>query len=86
MTVLRYNLRLSMLRFDSIALYKALDAKRAEEGMTWKQVADLIGVSAQTITRTREGGRMEVDGMLAMVFWLGVPVESFTRNDGSKRS
>jgi hypothetical protein len=41
------------------------------------QVAAATGVSAATIARTRTGGRLEVDGMLAMVHWLGVPVETF---------
>ena len=40
---------------------------------------DAIGVSVATITRLRSGGRMEVDGMLARVAWLGVPVETFVR-------
>jgi hypothetical protein len=47
--------------------------------MTWEQVATEIRVSAATIKRTRAGGRMEVDGMLAMVRWLGVPVDTFVR-------
>jgi Trp operon repressor len=51
--------------------------------MSWREVAAEIGVSVSTITRTRTGGRMEVDGMLAMVRWLGVPVETFVRE--SKR-
>jgi transcriptional regulator with XRE-family HTH domain len=68
-----------MIRFDSKALYAALDAKRSARGMTWTQVAAATGVSAATITRTRAGGRLEVDGMLAMVRWLGVPVETFVR-------
>jgi len=68
-----------MVRFDSKALYAALDAQRGERGMTWTQVAAATGVSAATITRTRAGGRLEVDGMLAMVRWLGVPVETFVR-------
>jgi hypothetical protein len=46
--------------------------------MTWSQVANEIGVSVSTLTRTKLGGRMEVDGMLAMVRWLGRTVESFT--------
>lgn len=66
-----------MVRFDAKALYEALDKQRSERGLTWAQVAAQIGVSAATITRTRLGGRMEVDGMLAMVRWLGVPVETF---------
>ena len=63
-----------------MALYQALDEQRRARDMTWAQVADEIGVSAGTITRTRDGGRMEVDGMLAMVGWLGVPVETFVRD------
>jgi transcriptional regulator with XRE-family HTH domain len=66
-----------MHRFDSKALYTALDAQRGARGMTWVQVAAATGVSAATIARTRTGGRLEVDGMLAMVHWLGVPVETF---------
>ena len=68
-----------MVRFDSKALYAALDAQRGGRRMTWAQVAVETGISAATITRTREGGRLEVDGMLAMVRWLGVPVETFVR-------
>jgi len=68
-----------MKRFDSKALYAALDAQRAARNLSWQQVSKEIGVSVATITRTRKGGRLEVDGMLAMVAWLGVPVESFVR-------
>lgn len=69
-----------VLRFDSTALYDALNTQRTARGMTWEQVAREIGVGAATITRTRTGGRMEVDGMLAMVHWLRVPVETFVRD------
>jgi len=66
-------------RFDTKALYEALDRRRAEQGLTWQDVARATGVSTATLTRTRAGGRLEVDGMLAMVAWLGVPVEHFVR-------
>ncbi len=69
-----------MIRFDANKLYAALDKKRLERGITWKQLANEICVSEATIKRTKLGGRMEVDGMLAMVCWLGVPVETFTKN------
>jgi hypothetical protein len=48
-------------RFDAAALYAALDAQRRARAMTWTQVGAEIGVSPSTITRTRLGGRMEVD-------------------------
>ena len=66
-------------RFDAAALHAALDARRRTRGLTWKQVAEEVGVSVGTIQRARSGGRMEVDGMLAMVRWLDVSVESFVR-------
>jgi transcriptional regulator with XRE-family HTH domain len=69
-----------MRRFDSSALFAALDRERLARGLTWTQLAAEIGVSASTIQRTRRGGRMEVDGMLAMVGWLGVPAETFVRH------
>lgn len=67
------------IRFDARALYEALDVQRRSRGMSWQEVAREIGVSASTLTRTRRGGRMEADGMLAMVRWLGRTAESFTR-------
>ncbi len=69
----------SQARFDAAALYHALDAERQARGVTWQAVATDIGVSVATITRIRHGGRMEVDGMLAMVSWLKRPVEDFVR-------
>ena len=69
-----------MKRFDSKALYAALDRRRHEEGLSWQQLGKLIGVSPATMTRMRGSGRLEVDGMLAMVGWLGRPVEDFVRD------
>ena len=68
-----------MRRFDSEALHAALDRQRASRGISWAQAAKEIGVSAATIARLPDGGRLEVDGMLAMVGWLGVPVEHVVR-------
>lgn len=68
-----------MRRFDSNALYHAMNQKRQERGMSWADVSREIHVSASTIRRTKDGGRMEVDGMIAMVDWLEVQVETFIR-------
>lgn len=68
-----------MKRFDSKALYQALEQERNERGISWADISREIGVSASTITRTRHGGRMEVDGMIAMVDWLGEKVETFVK-------
>jgi len=68
-----------MIRFDARALHARLDAQRVARGLTWRQVSAETGVSAATMQRTQQGGRLEVDGMLAMVRWLGAAVEDFVR-------
>ncbi len=72
-----------MRRFDTGALYEALNAQRASRNLTWEQVGYATGVSPSTLRGTQRGGRLEVDGMLAMVSWLGQPVEAFVRDDES---
>lgn len=67
-------------RFDATALYRALDARRRERRLTWAQVAAETGVSSSTLRRTARGGRLEVDGMLAMVAWVGQSAEAFVRD------
>jgi len=70
-----------MKRFDSKALYRTIDDRRLQRGLTWSAVAGEMGVSAATVQRIRLGGRLEVDGMLAMVGWLGESVETFVREE-----
>ncbi len=66
-----------MRRFDTKALHTALDEQRKRQDMSWADVFGETGVSASTLRRTRDGGRLEVDGMLAMVYWLNEKVETF---------
>jgi len=69
-----------MRRLDSAALFAALDQRRSACGLTWAALARDTGVSVATIKRLERRGRMEVDGLLALVGWLGVPVETFVRD------
>jgi transcriptional regulator with XRE-family HTH domain len=69
-----------MRRLDSAALFAALDQQRGANGLTWAALARDTGVSVATIRRLERGGRMEVDGLLALVGWLGVPIETFVRD------
>lgn len=69
-----------MPRFDPPALFAAVEAVRRQRGLTWTDVARQTGVAAATIRRTRDQGRFEVDGIIALTSWLGRPVEEFTRD------
>jgi transcriptional regulator with XRE-family HTH domain len=71
-----------VIRFDTQELYDALEKQRVARGITWTDVARETGVSTSTLTGTRRGGRLEVDGVLAMVRWLDRTVESFAHEVG----
>lgn len=69
-----------ILRFDTGAIYQALDAKRAERGMTWKQVAaEIGGLNAASLTRLSKGGRTSFPKVMRIFGWLRRPAASFTR-------
>lgn len=64
-------------RFDSTALFQALDELRLERGVAWQQLADEAGVAASTLKRTQAGGAMEADGALALIRLTGRAPETF---------
>jgi transcriptional regulator with XRE-family HTH domain len=68
------------LRFDARALHAALNARRVERGMTWRQVAQEIGgIQAASLTRIARGGRLGFPSVMKIVGWLGRPAGEFTR-------
>src|SRR5262245_19117765 len=69
-----------VLRFDARSVYAALNARRAELGMTWRQVAAASGAdSAAGLTRLREGGRVSFPAIMNILTWLGEPAARFVR-------
>jgi hypothetical protein len=70
-------------RFDTRALYAALDAQRQSRGLTWEQVAREIWPagpwSADQLKNLAKGRRGEVRSALAIVEWLGANIASFTK-------
>lgn len=62
---------------DVKALHAALDAARAEKGLSWRQLAKEIGVSASTISRMANGLKPDVTAFAAMTTWLRMPAEAF---------
>lgn len=66
--------------FDSELLARTVDLRRRTLGRSWAQVAAETGVAAATI---RRGGNTEVDGVVWLLQWLGMPFEAFVRTDDS---
>jgi transcriptional regulator with XRE-family HTH domain len=68
---------------DVKGLHAALDAARTEKGLSWRQVAKEIGVSASTISRMANGLKPDVTAFAAMTSWLRMPAESFFSHPGA---
>ena len=58
-------------------LHAALDAARVEAGLSWRQLAKELGVSASTMSRMAQGLRPDVSAFVAMTTWLRMPAEKF---------
>jgi transcriptional regulator with XRE-family HTH domain len=66
-------------RFDSDALYAALNAARLSRQKTWKDVAEETGVNASTLTRMSQGAKPDVNGLAALLSWSNLKAETFIR-------
>lgn len=65
--------------FDVVGLWEAVDAQRAERGLSWNKVAgELAWMSKATMDRMRERGTATCNHVLPMIQWVGRTPESFT--------
>jgi transcriptional regulator with XRE-family HTH domain len=72
-------------KLDVASLYAALSAKRRAQELSWRQVAQEIGISPSTLTRLANGQRPDVDAFITLIKWLGVPAEQFMVGSGDSK-
>lgn len=65
---------------DTGRLYAALDAKREELGLNWRQLGHRLEIASQTFTRVGEGSRCDVDTFITMLVFLGADSLPFVRD------
>lgn len=69
-----------ILRFDTELIYDALNTRRVERNLTWRQVANEIGDSSEaSLTRLAKVGRVAFPLASRIARWLGRPIASLTR-------
>jgi hypothetical protein len=72
-----------ILRFNTLALYAALDVERSERRLTWKQVAgELPGFTESMLTNLSTGPLIGFPRVMILTQWLRRPAASFVRNSG----
>lgn len=68
-----------ILRFDTPAIFRAMETVRIERGLSWRQIAEEIGgVNAVQLTRFAKGAGIGMVTVSRIAKWLGRPVASFT--------
>lgn len=61
---------------NTVELGRAIRRKREEDGLSLRDVADVTGVSASTLSRIENGtGKPDADNIARLTAWLNVPVE-----------
>ncbi len=69
-----------ILRFDTRLLHAALDAKRIEQGLTWKEVAgELPGFTQSMLTNLATGPLIGFPRVMLITQWLCRPAADFVR-------
>ncbi|MEM8767727.1 MAG: hypothetical protein AAGE43_09810 [Pseudomonadota bacterium] len=69
-----------ILRWDTTAIHRALNAARSGKNLSWVALADRIGgVSAATLTALAKGGRTHFPMVMRITTWLDTPAATFTR-------
>jgi hypothetical protein len=70
------------LRFDALALHKAVDERRRERSITWQEAAtEMPGVTVSVLAGLRRGSPAAVGfpHVMSITQWLGRPAAAFTR-------
>lgn len=69
-----------ILRWDTRALFTALDHHRQSRDLTWRGVAmEIGGATPAMLTRLVDGGRTGLPQVMRAIAWIGQPAASFTR-------
>lgn len=63
--------------FNQGAFYASLNAARSAQGLDWKHVSELSGISAPTFTRMAQGRSIDLETFGALCEWSGLNPGSF---------
>jgi transcriptional regulator with XRE-family HTH domain len=60
---------------DVPELYRRLDVRRREQGLTWRQIAAQLDVSPSTFSRIADGNRPDADALVSLLVWLDLDTD-----------
>jgi transcriptional regulator with XRE-family HTH domain len=60
---------------DVPELYRRLDVRRREQGLSWRQLAARLDLSASTLSRLADGNRPDADALVSLLVWLDLDTD-----------
>jgi transcriptional regulator with XRE-family HTH domain len=67
------------VQFDEIRFYEAVERRRNELGVSWRQLAGELSLSPSTFSRLSQGRRPDVDTFVKLLAWLDRPATDFVQ-------
>lgn len=69
-------------QLDIQALYAAVESKKSEFDLSWRQLASDLDLGDHTVfTRMSKGQVPETNTLLTLTGWLGMPLDEFAHGD-----
>ena len=69
-----------VLRWDTARMFREIDRKRVQNGLTWKEISEQIGgMTPQQLKALAKGGRTFLPEPMNVVVWLGIPAGQLTK-------
>ncbi|MFD7016078.1 helix-turn-helix domain-containing protein [Streptomyces sp. NPDC059928] len=62
-------------QLDVPELRRRLDAARQERGLSWRQLADQLDISASTFSRMASGKCPDADALVTLLVWLDLDTD-----------
>ena len=66
---------MSAYLLDVPELRRRLDARRQEQGLTWRQLADRLSISPSTFSRLADDKRPDADALVTLLVWLDLDTD-----------
>lgn len=74
------------MHLDEARFLRAVERKRTEAKLSWRELGRRLNLSASTLTRLARGRRPDLDTFLRLLAWLGEPADRFITVEGSAES
>ena len=68
------------MQFNNERFYDAINRRRVNENLSWRQLAGNLTISPSTFSRLSQGKKPDVDTFIKVLAWLKLPAEDFVRD------